>query len=240
MTACGNHKSEQMKEEVATVTDSVDVNLADCDITIDDIHFTKSRHFEASQLKHEADGWTAFEAKGKTDLFNDPDGWSTSGEGDGRTDNAAMLLTEIDNSKPFTLTAKVRPGFTKGDPYTASVLILWSSQELYHKFCFEQDERGNHRMVNVRTMGTSDDNNHDIIAGDEAWMKISSNGKKIAFFYSLDGKEWTMVRLYGNNYPQKLYVGLCSQCPTSEAGTVNRFRDITLTETSVTDFRLGK
>ena len=35
----------------------------------------------------------------------------------------------------------------------------------------------------------------------------------IASYYSLDGKEWQMVRLYRNNYPKNLKVGISSQAP---------------------------
>lgn len=36
---------------------------------------------------------------------------------------------------------------------------------------FEQDERGKHRVVTVRTVGTSDDNNHEVIEQDNIYYK---------------------------------------------------------------------
>ena len=36
---------------------------------------------------------------------------------------------------------------------------------------FEQDERGKHRVVTVRTVGTSDDNNHEVIKQDNIYYK---------------------------------------------------------------------
>lgn len=73
---------------------------------------------------------------------------------------------------------------------------MFANDSLYQKLCFEQDERGAHRVVSVRTVGTSDDNNHDAITQDFVFLKISSDTQTIASYYSTDGKEWRMVRLY--------------------------------------------
>ena len=117
----------------------------------------------------------------------------------------------------------------------AKILNYWYSTIYYP---FEQDEYGNHRIVTVRTQGTSDDNNHDKIDAKSVYMKISSDTRTIASYYSLDKKEWHMVRLYRNEYPDQIYLGISSQCP-QHGGCTSIIEDITLSHDNVGDFRMG-
>lgn len=232
LTSC-NTKNETaktaMKEE--TKTDSAFVNGSPCDIKLSSIHFTKAINGADTLIKTEANEKVIFKAGEKSDYFSDPDGKLSN-------TTAPMLLSEVDNTKPFTLTAKVTPQFTEKGLYNAGVLYIYVNDSFYQKFCFEQDERGNHRVVTVRTMGTSDDNNHDIVKQPFVYMKISSDTKTVASYYSLDKKNWQMVRLYKNNYPKKIWMGISTQCPVDK-GTQSIFEEINLEEKSVSDFRLG-
>ncbi|WP_125723050.1 DUF1349 domain-containing protein [Flavobacterium ustbae] len=232
LTSC-NNKSETaktaMKQE--TKTDSAFVNGSPCDIKLSSIHFTKAVNGADTLIKTEANEKIVFKAGEKTDYFSDPDGKLSN-------TTAPMLLSKVDNTKPFTLTAKVTPEFTKTGLYNAGVLYIYVNDNFYQKFCFEQDERGNHRIVTVRTMGTSDDNNHDVVKEPSVYMKISSDTKTVASYYSLDKKNWQMVRLYKNNYPKEIWMGISTQCP-KEKGTQSIFEEISLEEKSVADFRLG-
>ena len=150
-----------------------------------------------------------------------------------------MLLIPTDNTKPFTLTAKVTPEFTAEGLYNAADLFVYVNDTLWQKLAFEQDEYGNHRIVSVRTQGTSDDNNHDKIDAKSVYMKISSDTRTIASYYSLDKKEWHMVRLYRNYYPDSIYLGISSQCP-QRGGCTSRIEDVTLSHDNVGDFRMGE
>ena len=150
-----------------------------------------------------------------------------------------MCSSDLDNSKPFTFSAKVRPGFTSDGTYNAADLLVFANDSLYQKLCFEQDERGNHRVVSVRTVGTSDDNNHDVISEDSVYLKISSDTETIASYYSIDGKEWYMVRLYKNSYPANLLLGIASQAPVKGECT-SVFSDMVLSQDNVSDFRMGE
>ena len=47
-----------------------------------------------------------------------------------------------------------------------------------------------------------------------------------------------MVRLYRNDYPEKVFLGICSQAPQDE-GCESLFEDIRLSLDNVTDFRMG-
>ena len=102
----------------------------------------------------------------------------------------------------------------------------------------EMDERHTTRMVTVRTIGTSDDNNHDVVDAKSVHMKISSDTKTVGFYYSLDTQSWQLIRLFKNDYPASIWVGISTQCPLGE-GTSAVFEELSLTNESISDFRLG-
>lgn len=216
----------------AAVADTARVSGKPCDIKLANIHFTKAVNGADTLTKVAAGGKMTFRVGEKKDFFCDPNDNKLS------NNTAPILLAEVDNTKPFTLVSKVVPGFTEKGLYNAGVLYIYVNDRRWHKLCFEQDERGNHRIVSVRTVGTSDDNNHDVVKAPSAYMKISSDTRTVASYYSLDKKNWQLVRLYKNDYPAKIWLGVSAQCPV-DTGTVSYFEDISLTQSSVTDFRLG-
>jgi uncharacterized protein len=166
----------------------------------------------------------------KRDNFRDPDGKLSN-------NTAPMLLSEVDNSKPFTFTAKVTPSFQ--DTYDAGALYIWVRDDLWLKMAMERDERARTRLVSVRTTGTSDDNNHDVVTAKSVYMKISSDTKTVGFYYSLDNDEWQLIRLFKNEYPEKIWLGVSSQSPVGN-GNSSTFENVALTQRSIADFRLGK
>nr|WP_294781014.1 DUF1349 domain-containing protein [uncultured Flavobacterium sp.] len=232
LSSCTN-KNETAKNTITeeTKTDSAIVNGVPCDIKLSNIHFTKAVNGADTLIKKEANEKIVFKAGEKSDYFSDPDGKLSN-------TTAPMLLAKVDNTKPFMLVSKVTPQFTEKGLYNAGVLYIYVNDSFYQKFCFEQDERGNQRVVTVRTMGTSDDNNHDVVKEPTVYMKISSDTKTVASYYSLDKKNWQMVRLYKNNYPKEIWMGISTQCPVDK-GTQSIFEEINLEEKSVSDFRLG-
>lgn len=205
--------------------------IEDCDVKLGGIHFTKMVNGADKQVCP-TDTAIRFIAPEGTDLFIDPN------EGKLTKATAKILLTEIDNSKPFTFSGRLKPGFTENGLYNAANLMIVANDTLWQKLCFEQDERGKHRVVTVRTVGTSDDNNHEVIEQDNIYYKISSDTHTIASYYSLDGKEWQMVRLYKNDYPKELFIGICSQAPV-HGECVSEFSELSLSTDNVSDFRLG-
>ena len=110
-------------------------------------------------------------------------------------------------------------------------------EDLWLKMAMEMDERHKTRMVSVRTTGTSDDNDHDVVTAKSVYMKISSDTTTVGFYYSLDKKTWQLIRLFKNDYPSSIWVGISTQSPIGE-GTSASSR-ISLTKQSISDFRLG-
>jgi hypothetical protein len=200
----------------------------ECRIELPGITFTRSLNGAADHAKVE-DGRITLASEARRDNFIDPDEKLSN-------NTAPLLLAEVDNRQPFTLTATVTPTFL--ETYDAGTLYIYVRDDLWLKMAMEMDERGKTRMVTVRTIGTSDDNNHDVVEAKSVHMKISSDATTVGFYYSLDRKSWQLIRLFRNDYPASIWVGISTQCPLGE-GTSAVFEDISLTGQSISDFRLG-
>lgn len=233
LSACNGKSADGSK--TATATDSIGhaSNLTECNITVGDLTFDYTLNGADKFTTVLDSGSLKIKCTEGYDFFCDPN--------DGKLSNNTLplLLKKVDNTKPFTLMAKVTPEFTEEGLYNAANLMVYANDTLFQKFCFEQDERGNHRIVTVRTQGTSDDNNHDVVSESSVYMKISSDTHTIASYYSTDKKEWHMVRLYKNNYPTIIYVGIASQCPKKGECT-SLFENLSLNQDNVSDFRMGE
>jgi regulation of enolase protein 1 (concanavalin A-like superfamily) len=198
-------------------------------ITLPGLTFTRSLN-GAAQNATVADGRLTITSDAKRDNFIDPDGKLSN-------NTAPVLLTEVDNTKPFTLTATLTPQFHA--TYDAGATYIWVKDDLWFKFAMEQNEDGRIRIVSVRTNGTSDDNNHDVVAATSVSMKISSDTRTVGFYYSVDGKRWILIRLFKNDYPAKIWLGVSAQSPTGN-GTSAVFENIALAQKSITNFRMGE
>lgn len=232
MTACAGHTANDGSETTDSTTQAnVETNeLTSCDFTIGGIKFEKAKN-EANGNVTIVGDTLIFVAGPQTDYFRSPDGSVVN--------NSPVIFTEIDNTKPFTFTAKVTPEFTETGTYSAGVLYAYENDSHCQKLCFEQSEDGLHRVVTVRTNGTSDDDNHQIIPGKYVYMRLSSDGTTLGSYYSEDGKEWHMARLYKNDFPEKLLLGISSQSPKDDEHTCN-FSEVSLIDKATTDFRNGK
>lgn len=198
-------------------------------IAVPGISFTRSLNGAAENTKVSGSKLTLISAA-KRDNFRDPNGKLSS-------NTAPVLLTAVDNKKPFTLTARITPTFL--ETYDAGALYIWVKDDLWLKMAMEMDERRRTRMVTVRTTGTSDDNNHDVIAERAVHMKISSDTHTVGFYYSVDEQSWQLIRLFRNEYPETIWLGISTQSPVGN-GTSATFENMSLTQTSIADFRLGK
>jgi regulation of enolase protein 1 (concanavalin A-like superfamily) len=211
--------------------DSAAQDLGDkaASIALPNITFTRSLNSAAENTKVTG-GKLTLTSPAKRDNFRDPNGKLSS-------NTAPVLLTEVDNKRPFTLTARVTPTFL--ETYDAGALYIWVKDDLWLKMAMEMDEGRRTRMVTVRTTGTSDDNNHDVVTAKSVYMKISSDTQTVGFYYSPDRNSWQLIRLFKNDYPGRIWLGISAQSPLGN-GTSAMFEDVSLTSTSITDFRRGE
>jgi uncharacterized protein len=199
-----------------------------CSVKTSSVEFTNSLN-KAKDLATVEDGKLVLKSNAKCDNFSDPNGKLTN-------NTAPVLLSKVDNTKPFTLTAKVTPTFL--ETYDAGAMYVYVNEKWWLKFAFERDERMRTRIVSVRTIETSDDNNHDVVDSASVYMKISSDTETIGYYYSLDKENWQLVRLYRNDYPTEIWVGVSTQSPLGN-GTSVTFEECSLTKSSIKDFRMG-
>ena len=203
LASCQSNNSAKQDESQQTMNETVMNKVTDCKISAGNITFTNAINGAENCVKLLDDGALEFHCAEGLDFFSDPNGKLSN-------TTLPILLVPVENTKPFTLIAKVTPEFTAEGLYNAADLFVYSCDSLWQKLAFEQDEYGNHRIVTVRTQGTSDDNNHDKLDVSSVYLKISSDTKTIASYYSIDKKRWNMVRLYKNYYPKNIYLGTVS------------------------------
>jgi regulation of enolase protein 1 (concanavalin A-like superfamily) len=165
----------------------------------------------------------------ETDYFIEPGGAYEKAD-------APLALKKIDNKKPFTFTAELKPEHNV--KYDAGMLFILVDEKHWVKFAFEQDEHGNNRIVTVRTNSSSDDNNHDVVNDSLVFMKISSDTKSVGFYYSTNGSVWTLVRVFKNEFPQNILVGIGTQSPAG-AGNKTIFYGAAFSDSAIRDFRTG-
>jgi len=201
----------------------------ECSVIVSGVEFTKSLNGAGDGATVESDK-LVLRSNAKCDNFNDPDGKLSNS-------TAPVLLTKTDNTQPFTFIAKVTPTFI--DTYDAGTIYVYLNPKLWFKFAFERDERMKTRIVTVRTIETSDDNNHDVVDNESVYMKISSDIKTIGFYYSIDKENWQLVRLFKNDYPAEIWVGLSAQSPIGN-GTSVTFEECSVIQSSIKDFRMGE
>lgn len=192
--------------------------------------FTDSLNQAHEQLKKSANGNIELSASAETDFFIEP------GTPPYEKANAPVLLKSVDNTKPFTFSFKTTPVHTV--KYDAGMAFIFVDNKHWLKFAFEADERMKKRIVTVKTKDFSDDNNHDVVNNPSVYLKISSDTKSIGFYYSIEGKQWQLVRVFKNEYPPTIKIGVGSQSPVGK-GNKSLFEDFQFSHQSVKDFRTG-
>lgn len=105
LTACLQANKEESK---ASYTPAFEIQ--DCDMTLGGVHFSKMINGADKQVS-EKDGIVRFVAPEGTDLFIDPNGGKLT------QTSAKVLFTEVDNTKPFTFSVRIKPGFTQDGLY---------------------------------------------------------------------------------------------------------------------------
>lgn len=192
--------------------------------------FTESMNGAREHMKIDSVGRIELSSGAETDFFIEP------GSPPYEKANAPLLLKVVDNTRPFTFSFKTTP--VHKVKYDAGMAFIWVDAKNWLKFAFEADERMNTRLVTVKTHQFSDDNNHDAVKSPFVYLKISSDTKVIGFYYSLDGKDWQLVRVFKNDYPPQIRLGVGPQSPAGQGNTAI-FEGFEFAGQSVKDFRMG-
>lgn len=171
-------------------------------------------------------------APAQTDWFRNPI-QNSNGEFDKPVANAPFFYTEC--SGDFVFCAKVKPNHK--DKFDACSLMIIENDTLWIKLAFETTDLGNNAIVCVVTDNFSDDAVGCDITQDFVWLKIVRKGNSFSTHYSLDGRNFHMVRLFRIVLPETVKVGLEAQCPVGNGG--NRlFSNITLENKSVDNLKI--
>jgi regulation of enolase protein 1 (concanavalin A-like superfamily) len=148
-----------------------------------------------------------------SDIFIDPAGDSQVNNAKTLL-NAATLLGEAPEGD-FRWWARVTVGFEA--TFDAGVLLLWFSERYWAKLCFEFSPDREAMIVSVVNKGVSDDANAFVVDGTSAWLRVSRVGNAYAYHASLDGKTWSLIRLFSlDEQGATLRLGFESQSPTGE------------------------
>ncbi len=71
-------------------------------------------------------------------------------------------------------------------------------------------------------------------------LRMSSERLRTSFHYSVDGRVWHLVRVFGSLSSEGApLVGFSAQCPTGKGGCLAKFDAVTYSESSLTDLRNG-
>jgi uncharacterized protein len=184
---------------------------------------------------HLPESWEALEGGGlrvkvpaRLDYFQDPSGNHIK-------DNAPYLWTSV--SGDFVARAKVRPPSTRSGGDAAAIMVRQDAQH-WGKLCFEFTDLGNLAAVSVVTNGVSDDANGADLTPGEIWLQVCRAGDVFGLQYSLDGKNWRMVRVFKLVMADPIQLGLVAQCPGGP-GTMIDWLSFTIEPRRVTNLRAG-
>jgi regulation of enolase protein 1 (concanavalin A-like superfamily) len=137
----------------------------------------------------------------------------------------------------FQFSAKITVGFRS--QYDAGVLLIWSDENYWAKFCFEYSPNSNPMVVSVVTLNVSDDANSFIVPDNSIWYRVSRQDNVYALHAATDGKIWQLIRVFTLGKETKNHkVGFLAQSPTGE-GCEILFEEINFLQKRLIELRDG-
>jgi uncharacterized protein len=153
-------------------------------------------------------------AGSKTDWFVDPfDGTVAS--------NAPILLFVPDSDYVFS----ARVGVKFATKWDAGALMLWGDDHHWAKLSYELSPDRVPTLVTVVTRGLSDDCNSRELRQDSVYLRIARSGKTYVLYFSVDGREWQIVRTFSLDTDIPVRVGFEAQSPAG-SGAAATFSSI--------------
>jgi uncharacterized protein len=149
--------------------------------------------------------------------------------------NAPALLGR--SSGDFLLSARVRVDFAA--TYDAGVLVVYESDDLWAKLCFEYSPQRQPMVVSVVTRGVSDDCNSFVVDDHWVWLRVARVGPAYAFHASTDGSNWSFIRHFALQGADAPSIGFAVQSPTGDGCSVT-FEQIAYEAVRLGDLRSGR
>lgn len=148
---------------------------------------------------------------------------------------APLLLFQPDSN--FVLTAKVQiqPDHT----FDGGALYLYRDSLHWSKFLFEKAHGGKPTVCSGVTNTYTDDNNHAEITGNTVYLRMGKSGNLIGLYYSINGRNWKMVRLFYCPPGGPLRIGFSSQSPEGTVCTTS-FSNVVYSPKGFKDFWTGE
>jgi regulation of enolase protein 1 (concanavalin A-like superfamily) len=109
--------------------------------------------------------------------------------------------------------------------WDAGALMVFADKENWGKIAFEKSAYQEPTIVSVVTKGISDDCYGEVWAGGSVWLRIGTVGKGLGLYYSANGVNWRMARVFSLGVDRGLRVGFEAQSPTGQGATAT-FQEI--------------
>lgn len=181
------------------------------------------------------DGILRVYAPANTDYFNSP--VKENGAFPEPVANASLFYTELVGD--FVFKTKVELDFK--NLYDAAALLVYENENVWAKLALENSDLPCRKpaVVSVVTNRISDDCNGPVIDGNSVWLQVSRVDDCFAFHYSVDGKEYQMVRVFTLPVGKHIKVGFEAQAPMGEGGE-RFYSEISIENKRVDNIREGK
>ncbi|MFZ0339442.1 MAG: DUF1349 domain-containing protein [Terracidiphilus sp.] len=147
--------------------------------------------------------------------------WFVSPMGDSFRNSSPRLLFKP--AADFVLNAKVNVGFRA--QWDAGAIVLYESDSLWAKLCFESTIDRRTAIVSVVTKEVSDDSSSIEMTGPAVYLKVAKAGSAIFFYASQDGRDWKIIRTFSLGKAPNLRIGFSSQSPVGD-GVTTEFSEI--------------
>lgn len=148
---------------------------------------------------------------------------------------APYLYVEKDTD--FVATVKLKADFK--NTFDSAVLLIVKDETIWAKACYEKTDYDTIAVVSVVNNIVSDDANGCNIFQEYVWLKAARKGNDIGFYYSLDGKNYYMMRTCNMPLGKTIKIGIAAQCPMGE-GTNCYFENFTVEDKTVENMRKGE
>jgi len=147
-----------------------------------------------------------------SDIYINPAGIDSA---DARSLMNATTLLGLPPEGDFQFVVRITVEFKS--QFDAGVLLIWSDDNYWAKFCFEYSPDSKPMVVSVVTLNVSDDANSFTVSGNSMWYRVSRQDHIYALHAAFDGKTWQLIRVFtlGKEYKSHK-VGFLAQSPTGE------------------------